>query len=49
MFKFNIKDTRFTPCSSVSIANFEHVVAGWVSTLVNALLHKFVNLTTRSY
>ena len=24
MFKIN-----FTPCSSVSIANFEHVIAGW--------------------
>ena len=38
MFKVNNKDTRttytrmtyFTPCSSVSIVNFEHVIAGWV-------------------
>ena len=22
--------TYFTPCSSVSIVNFEHVIAGWV-------------------
>ena len=22
--------TNFTPCSSVSIVNFEHVIAGWV-------------------
>ena len=36
MFKVNNKDTRttpmptyFTPCSSVFIANFEHVIAGW--------------------
>ena len=36
MFKFKIKYTRttsltlyLTPCSSVSIANFEHVIAGW--------------------
>ena len=36
MFKFNNKDTRTTPtahifttCSSVSIVNFEQVVAGW--------------------
>ena len=33
MFKVNNKDTRTTPlapCSSVSIVNFEHVIAGWV-------------------
>ena len=35
MFKINNKDTRtmplaFTPCSSVSVVNFEHVIAGWV-------------------
>ena len=32
MFKVNSKDTRtyFTPCSSVSIVNFEQVNAGWV-------------------
>ena len=31
MFKVNNKDTRtyFTLCSSVSIVNFEHVIAGW--------------------
>ena len=28
MFKFNNKDT-FAPCSSVSIVNFEHVIADW--------------------
>ena len=32
MFKVNYKDTRTTPCSSVSIVNFEHVNAGWVRT-----------------
>ena len=34
MFKVNNKDTRTTPCHtpcfSVSIVNFEHVIAGWV-------------------
>ena len=35
MLKVNNKDTRtsslmlFTPCYSVSIADFEHVFAGW--------------------
>ena len=34
MFEVNNKDTRttptyFTPCSSVSIVNFEHVISGW--------------------
>ena len=36
MFKVNNKDTRttpmltyFTPCSSVFIVIFEHVIAGW--------------------
>ena len=35
MFKVNNKDTRrtyFTPCSAVSIVNFEHVNADWGST-----------------
>ena len=32
MFKVNCKDTRTTPtpCSSVFIVNFEHVIASWV-------------------
>ena len=36
MFRVNNKDTRttllpyFTPCSGVSIVNFEHVIVGWV-------------------
>ena len=29
MFKVNNKN--FTPCSSVSIVNFEHIIAGWVN------------------
>ena len=34
MFTINNKDTRMTqPCSSVSIVNFEHVIAGWVKAL----------------
>ena len=37
MFKVNNKDNRTTPltyftaCSSVSIVNLEHVIAGWES------------------
>ena len=37
MLKVNNKDkgttslTYFTPCSSFSIVNFEHVIAGWIS------------------
>ena len=30
MFKVNNKDTYFAPCSSVSMVNFEYVIAGWV-------------------
>ena len=41
MFRVNNKDTvvlvsliltlnNFKPCSSVSVVNFEHVIAGWV-------------------
>ena len=35
MFKVNLQLTQkltsyFTPCSSDSIVNFEHVIAGWV-------------------
>ena len=39
MLTVNNKDTRTTPiayftsCSSVSIVNFEHVIAGWVVSL----------------
>ena len=39
MFKFKNKDTRttpehiFTPCSSVSIVNFEQANAYWVDTI----------------
>ena len=29
MFKVNNKDIRTTPYSSISIVNFEHVIAGW--------------------
>ena len=45
MFKVNNKDTRTTPvvsfwclstpCSSVSIVNFEHVIASWDGCYVN--------------
>ena len=29
MFKVNNKDIRTTLCSSLSIVNFEHVIADW--------------------
>ena len=29
MFKINNKTPVLVPCSSVSIINFEHVLAGW--------------------
>ena len=38
LLKVNNKNTRarceicFTPCYSVSVVNFEHVIAGWVVT-----------------
>ena len=38
MFKVNNKDIRtkpFTPCSSVSIVNFEHVIAGTLCSSVS--------------
>ena len=49
MFKVNNKDTRttpcFTPCYSVSIVNFEQVIAGWVKGLDQMELGKrFHNL-----
>ena len=40
MFKVNNKDNRTTPlayftlCSSVSIVDFEHVIAGWVQSTI---------------
>ena len=37
MFKVNNKDTRtMTPCPSVSVVNFELVIASWVVTLSTA-------------
>ena len=27
--------TCFTPCSNVSIVNFEYVIAGWVDPVIN--------------
>ena len=32
MFKVNNKEIRMTPCSSVSVINFEHIIAGWNSS-----------------
>ena len=40
MFEVNNKDTRTTPmapCSSVFVANFEQVNAGWVFTVFDCL------------
>ena len=31
--------TYFTPCSSVSIVNFEHVIAGWVGNKIIRSVH----------
>ena len=31
---FLLTRTHFTPCSSVSIVNFEQVIAGWVKSLL---------------
>ena len=54
MFKVNNKDTRttpyFTPCSSVSIVNFEQVDAGWNTTKtgdlhINSLSEKLLGIT----
>ena len=55
MLKVNNKDTRMTPmetystpCSSVSIVNFEHVIAGWeqcnIAKLHNESSPKFLEL-----
>ena len=31
---FTVNFKHFTPCSNVSIVNFEHVIAGWVSLIL---------------
>ena len=47
LLKVNNKDTRttsvtyFTPYSSVSIGNFEHVIAGWAYLLKQKFIEKF--------
>ena len=44
MFKVNNKDTRTmpgvdsTPCSSIPIVNFEHVIAGWERLILSLLM-----------
>ena len=37
---------HFTPCSTVSIVNFEHAIAGWVRTihLLNSNFKIFISL-----
>ena len=37
MFKFNNKNTHLTPCSSVSVVNSEHVIAGWVNCYIQRM------------
>ena len=34
MFKINNKGTRKMPSASVFIVNFEHLIAGWITTKV---------------
>ena len=48
MLKVNNKDNRttpyFTPCSSVSIVNFEHVIAGRAPHKLNTILDTVLKL-----
>ena len=47
MFKVNNKN--FTPCSSVSIVNFEHIIAGWVDNdLEKSLAGRMLRFQLRS-
>ena len=58
MFKVNNKDTKTTGvfvvnfehishlCSRVSIVNFEHVIAGWVSFSLKLYLEMHVNINS---
>ena len=44
MFKVNHKDTRTAPpCSSVSIVNFEHVIADWIYPGLTDLFFHYEN------
>ena len=46
MFKVNNKDTGtiyFTPCSSVSIVNFEQINAGWVRKYEFSFIQAFLS------
>ena len=49
MFKVNNKDTikthwaYFTPCSRVSIVNFEQVNAGWVAFFILRIIELFIS------
>ena len=38
---FKVNNTHSTPCSSVSIVNFEHVIAGWVVLILQYLKNVF--------
>ena len=37
----------FTPCSSVSIVNFEHAIAGWVEVFLEISQNSQENTCTR--
>ena len=51
MFKVNHSNNNsntfehFTPCSSVSIVNFEHVIASWVGPSQIYMMEFLVNYT----
>ena len=38
---FKVNNTHSTPCFSVSIVNFEHVIAGWVVLILQYLKNVF--------
>ena len=43
------RQTYFTPCSSVSTINFEHVIAGWAITCGQQKIQKFKHWTSKIY
>ena len=48
MFKVNIKDYNnnkySTPCSTVSIVNFEHAIASWDIFLITIAINKTISV-----
>ena len=51
MFKVNnvVLVSYFTPCSNVSIVNFEHVIAGWVSVSLPSWIILSLSHDTKSH